>query len=111
MIICGALIGYFKLIKENFEEITYNSSQLELLICIRNCSITWSYLMVFLSYISKSDKFIYFLVFGYPLVILLSIILKNFFDSNKYIGYSPSSKDANEYLQKLFFFLKLAKIK
>ncbi len=111
MIICGALIGYFKLIKENFEEITYNSSQLELLICIRNCSITWSYLMVFLSYISKSDKFIYFLVFGYPLVILLSIILKNFFDSNKYIGYSPSSKDANEYLQKLFFFLKLARDK
>ena len=49
MIICGALIGYFKLIKENFEEITYNSSQLELLICIRNCSIISSYLMVFLS--------------------------------------------------------------
>ena len=111
MIICVGLLGYFKLLKENFEEITYNSHQLELLLCIRNCSISWAYLMIFLAYISKSNKFIYFLLFGYPLVILLSIILKNYFDSNKYIGYSPSAKDANEYLQKLFFFIRLARDK
>ena len=111
MIICIGLIGYLKLIKENFEEITYNSSQLELLLCIRNCSIAWAFLMIFLSSISDSNKFIYFLVFGYPLVILLSVILKNSFDSNKYIGYSPSAKDANEFLQKLFFFIRLTRDK
>ena len=67
--------------------------------------------MIFLSSISDSNKFIYFLVFGYPLVILLSVILKNSFDSNKYIGYSPSAKDANEFLQKLFFFIRLTRDK
>ena len=111
MFICIGLLGYFNLIKENFEEVTYNSNKLELLLCIRNFSIAWSYLMIFFAYISSSNKFIYFLVFGYPLVILLSVILKNSFDSNKYLGYSPSSKDANEYLKKLFFFIRLVRDK
>ena len=111
MFICIGLLGYFNLIKENFEEVTYNSNKLELLLCIRNFSIAWSYLMIFFAYISSSNKFIYFLVFGYPLVIILSVILKNSFDSNKYLGYSPSSKDANEYLNKLFFFIRLVRDK
>ncbi len=111
LFICIGLLGYLKLIKDNFEEITYNSNKLEFLLCIRNFSIAWAYLMLLLAYISSSNKFIYFLLFGYPLVIILSVILKNSFDSNKYIGYSPSSKDANEYLRKLFFFIRLVRDK
>ncbi len=105
------LLGYLKLIKENFEEITYNSTKLELLLCIRNCSILWAYLMLFLAFISSSNKFVYFLVFGYPLIIILTVTLKNSFDSNKFLGYSPSSKDSNEFLRKLFFFIRLVRDK
>ena len=70
------IFSLFIVIKE-FHENTYNNFILKIIVNIRNISVLWTYLILFISticYNSKINGIIYILFFSYPLIIYFSIL-------------------------------------
>ena len=92
-----------------FNNQTYNNPALEIIITIKNLLLIWTYFILFVTKLYRmysADGFIYILIFGFPFIIALSIVIyKNkvyeipSFIKNKY--------DVNEYIQKAKFNIKL----
>ena len=84
-----------------FNESTYNSNHLEMAINMKNLIIIWTYFVLFLSKFFlkfKANGFIYLLLFGYPLIIYLSIIIikeKDFV----YFSYFGNANSLNDYIK------------
>ena len=72
LLVCSLFI----IIKEFYEN-TYCNSLLRIIVNIRNISVFWTYLILFISkicYNSKINGIIYLLFFSYPLIIYFSIL-------------------------------------
>ena len=92
-----------------FNNQTYNNPGLEIIITIRNSLIIWTYFILFVTKLYKTysaDGFIYILIFGFPFIIALSIVIYK----NKVYEISSLMKnkyDVNEYIRKAKFNIKL----
>ena len=93
----------------SFYKPTYNNNQLELLITIRNLVILWTNCVLFLSKIFKNfiaNGFIYLLVFGYPIIIFLSIVIYKDKDFN-FPYLSENKYNLKDYITKAKINIKL----
>ena len=91
-----------------YNESTYNSTKLEMIINMRNLLIFWAYFVLSISKIFENviaNGFIYLLIFGAPIIIYLSIIIYK----EKDIGniFQGNIKNINEYVKKAKFNIKL----
>lgn len=76
-IVIMVLIALFNL-KRGFENPTYNNYVLECILSIRNASFFWTFIVLLIAKIAEDSKIngmIYLLLFGYPLIITVSVIL------------------------------------
>ena len=92
-----------------YNESTYNNNQLEYTIAIKNSIIFWTYFVLLFSKMFISiipNGFIYLLLFGYPIVIYLSIVLYKEKLLNK-VYYSKNMKSINDYIRKARFNMNL----
>ena len=91
-----------------YNESTYNSTKLEMIINMRNLLIFWAYFVLSISKIFENviaNGFIYLLIFGAPIIIYLSIIIYK----EKDIGniFQGNIKNINEYVKKAKFNITL----
>jgi hypothetical protein len=84
---------------------TYNNDILEIIISIKNCSVLWSYFVLILGRLSENDTYIYFGVFGYPLIIYFAYVYK--LQLNKSFSFANSNNNSEEYLNKILFFIHI----
>ena len=89
--------------------LTYNNNTIEALINIKNLMILYTNCVLLMTKIFQNvtaNGFIYFLIFGYPLIIYLSIIISN----EKYyivISNINNFKTINDFIAKAKFIIKL----
>ena len=92
-----------------FKESTYNNDKLEYTITIKNSMIFWTYFVLLFSILFEKlipNGFLYLLVFGYPIVIYLSIVLyKEKFLNNVY--FSGNIRSLKDYIKKIKFNMNL----
>ena len=88
---------------------TFNNYTLEVIINLRNASITWTYFVLLIANLFKNsrfDCFYYLLIVGYPFIIYFSIILNKSNECN--IDYNFANfTTVNEFLSKIRIFNKL----
>ena len=92
-----------------FNQPTYNNNKLEMCINIRNLFVIWTYFILLISKFFQdvvANGFIYYLLFGYPIIIYLSIIL---FKEKDFviIKISRNIKNIHDYVKKAKFNIKL----
>ena len=103
------LIFSFIMITLGFNNMNYNNIKLEVSIKARNLLIAWTYFILLISKIFKenlANGFIYILLFGYPIIIYLSIVLYKEKDFN-IVEISSNTKNINDYIKKAKFNIKL----
>jgi len=91
-----------------YNESTYNNNKLEICIIIKNLLIVWSYLVLLISKLFlnvPANGFIYLLIFGYPIIIYLSIIIYNEKDFENIN--TLNIKNINDYVKKAKLNIKL----
>ena len=86
-----------------YDEQTYNMEKIEIAITIKHLMIIWTYFILLISkllenYIEKG--FIYLLLFGYPIIIYLSIIISRE-KLLKNINFTGNFKNLNDYINKV----------
>ena len=102
------LLSLFNL-KKGYENPTYNNYFLECFISIRNASFCWSFVILLIAKIAESSKInglIYLLLFGYPLIVTVSIIYYRKKSQNFMIT-SSNFNDVNEYITRMKYMIKL----
>ena len=107
-IIIMVLLSLFNL-KKGYENPTYNNYFLECFISIRNASFCWSFVILLIAKIAESSKInglIYLLLFGYPLIVTVSIIYYRKKSQNFMIT-SSNFNDVNEYITRMKYMIKL----
>ena len=103
------LIFSFIMITLGLYKMNYNNIKLEISIHARNLMIAWTYFILLISKLFKenlANGFIYCLLFGYPIIIYLSIVLYKEKDFN-IVKISSNSKKLNDYIEKAKFNIKL----
>ena len=88
---------------------TYNNAKLEYFIFIKNSNILFTYFVLLFCKLFKNiipSGFFYLLVFGYPIIIYLSIVIKREKNLSN-IYFSGNIKSLNEYIMKAQFDMKL----
>ena len=92
-----------------FKESTYNNNSLEYIITIKNSMIFWTYFVLLFSKLFEKiipSGFLYLLLFGYPIVIYLSIVLyREKFLNNVY--FSGNMRSIKDYIRKAKFNMNL----
>ena len=92
-----------------FNNKTYNNSRLELFINIKNLTIIWTYFVLLVSKIQMNyiaNGLIYLLLFGCPIIIILSIVIYK--DKDYKLSYlSVKRYNAKEYIKKAKYIIKL----
>ena len=92
-----------------FVESTYNNKHLELFITLKHLTIIWTYFVLLISktFINFNiNGFIFLLLFGYPIIIYLSILISNDKHS-KFTYLSENSLNLNDFIQKVKFNIEL----
>ena len=93
----------------DYKEATYNNEHLEYIIFIKNANILYTYfVLLFCKFFENiiPSGFLYLLVFGYPIIIYLSIvIIREKYLSTIYL--SGNNESLNEYIMKAKFNMKL----
>ena len=88
---------------------TYNNDKLEIIINIKNYLIIWTFFVLLFSKLFETtiaDGFIFLLIFGYPIAIILAfIIYKN--KDYKNFNISRKMQKLNDYIRKAKFNIKL----
>ena len=97
----GSMINF----SNGYNRKTYNNDILEIIISIKNCSVLWSYFVLILGRLSENDTYIYFGVFGYPLIIYFAYVYK--LQLNKSFSFANSNNNSEEYLNKILFFIHI----
>ena len=91
-----------------YNDSTYNNGKLEIIINIKNFLIIWTFFVLLFSKIFETtiaDGFIYLLIFGYPIIIILALaVYKNKDYKNSNIR---KMKRLNDYVRKAKFNIKL----
>jgi len=88
---------------------TYNNDKLEIIINIKNILIIWSFFVLLFSKLFETtiaDGFIYLLIFGYPIIIIMAFVIyknKNINSNN----ISGKMQRINDYIRKAKFNIKL----
>ena len=96
-------------LKNGIENPTYNNYLLECFISIRNATTFWTFLVLLIGKLAESSKIngiMYLLLFGYPLIIAISIIYYRK-ESQNFMIASANFNDVNEYLIKIKYMIKL----
>ena len=107
-IVIMVLIALFNL-KRGFENPTYNNYVLECILSIRNASFFWTFIVLLIAKIAEDSKIngmIYLLLFGYPLIITVSVIYYRKKSQNFMIT-SSNFNDVNEFLIRVKYMIKL----
>jgi hypothetical protein len=92
-----------------YYESTYNIAKIETMINIKNFLIVWTYFILLFSKILHNiieTGFFYLLIFGYPIVIYLSVVISR----QKYlshINFSGYYKNLDDYIRKVKLNIKL----
>ena len=107
-IVIMVVMALFNL-KNAIENPTYNNYFLECFISIRNATTFWTFFILLIAKLAESSKingFVYMLLFGYPLIIVISIIYSRK-ESQNFMITSANFRDVNEYLIKIKYMIKL----
>ena len=107
-IVIMVVLALFNL-KNGIENPTYNNYFLECFISIRNATTFWTYCVLLIGKLTENSKIngiIYLLLFGYPLIIAISIIYYQK-ESQNFMIASANFNDVNEYLIKIRYMIKL----
>lgn len=107
-IVIMVLISLFNL-KRGYDNPTYNNYVLECILSIRNASFFWTFLILLIAKIAETSKInglIYLLVFGYPLIITVSVIYYRKKNQNFMIT-SSNFNDVNEFMIRVKYMIKL----
>ena len=107
-IVIMVVLSLFNL-KNGIENPTYNNYLLECFISIRNATTFWTFLVLLIGKLAESSKIngiMYLLLFGYPLIIAISIIYYRK-ESQNFMIASANFNDVNEYLIKIKYMIKL----
>ena len=107
-IIIMVLISIFNL-KKGYENPTYNNYFLECFLSIRNTSFCWSFIILLIAKISEGSKInglLYLIIFGYPLIVTVSIIYYRK-KSQNFMLTSSNFNDVNEYITRMKYMIKL----
>ena len=97
----GSIINF----SNGYTNKTYNNDMLENIISIRNSTILWSYFVLILGRLSDSNTYIYFGLFGYPLIIFFAYIFK--LQISKSFSFANNNNNSVEYLNKILFFIHI----
>jgi len=91
-----------------YNDSTYNNDKLEIIINIKNFLIIWTFFILLFSKLFETtiaDGFIYLLIFGYPIIIILALVIyKNKDYKNTNIR---KMQRLNDYVKKAKFNIKL----
>ena len=97
------------LLKKGYENPTYSNYVLECVLSIRNASLTWTFLVLFIGKLAEHSRIngmIYLLVFGYPLIIAISVIYYRK-KSQKFMITSSNFNDIHEFVNRMKYLIKL----
>jgi hypothetical protein len=92
-----------------YNDSTYNNDKLEIIINIKNFLIIWTFFVLLFSKLFETtiaDGFIFLLIFGYPIIIVLAFVLyknKDYKNSNS----TSKMQRLNDYIKKAKFNIKL----
>ena len=103
------IISLFILTNEYTNE-TYNNKILEKMLNVRNIAVFWTYFVLLLSKFFENtqiDGIVFFLLFGYPVVIYLGIIKFKVNDSDFSFVIDDDLTDVNRYIYQTKFLIKL----
>ena len=92
-----------------FNQSSYNNNKLEYIITIKNSMIFWTYCILLFSKLFEKyipNGFLYLLLFGYPIVAYLSIILYREKVINN-VYFSGNTRSLNDYIRKIKFNMNL----
>ena len=92
-----------------YNESTYNNNKIEIFITIKNLTLFWTYFVLLFSKLFETiitKGYLYLLLFGYPIVIYLSIVIyrEKYFSS---IYYTGNINNLNDYIKKALFYMSL----
>lgn len=99
IMVLGSLLN----LKNAWENPTYNSYFLQCMVSMRNGSVFWTYLILFICKIVERTKFngmIYLLVVGYPFIFIASVFYYRYL-RNEFCEGKSNFKNVNEFLMRV----------